>query len=368
MVGFGIVEKLEHYGLSGGDSNRRMREHRRFRRRADLYLHDHLIPRLGLTDLEALSYHGRGISYRARAEGAARGHDRVIVKLQAPAELKGFLEVHHSLVAAGLLVPEIVFVDASDASTEHLGLASLVLRWADGQTWTREAGDEAVAVAFANLARFHGVDAPDIVALKPTWPAKIARRRIEQLRGALGSAAADGDAQQITDLVTNGVDEVFACAEAQALLHMDYSPGNLLLTPAGEIMTLDLEGTRVGPFVFDLAHALLCLAAEPNPPADKTLEEGLGTPRMRRALDAYFEDAPASWPEIWKRHERQILLWAYLNLAGNNAKKASDESCYDKARRELCLQTALARWDTLAHYSRRASETDSLLGPVTLNH
>ena len=366
MVAFGILKKLWDPGLSGGANGRR-REHRQFGRRAGPYLHGHLIPRFGLTDLETFRYHERGISFRARVEGAEPGRDTVIVKLYDLSKLKGFIKVHQSLLAAGLLVPEIVFVDSSDASMENLEIGSVGLRWADGRTWTQEAGDEAVAAAFANLARFHGVDAHDIAALKPTWPAKIARRRLEQLRGALGSAVAGSDAQQITDLVTDGMDEVFANAEACVMLHMDYSPGNLLLTPAGEIMTLDFEDARVGPFVFDLGHALLCLAAEPNAAAEETLEEKLESPRMRRALDAYFEHAPAGWSEIWKRHERPILLWAYLNLAGNGAKKACDGFRHDKAGRQLCLQVALARWDMLAHYSRRAFEADSPLSRINLN-
>ena len=348
-------------------------QHVELRRRSDAYLEEALAPRLALTGLERISDRPRGRVWRAEM-----GSRAAIVKIYpavAVPRARRSAALHGLIEGRGIALAELLHHDVGAVTVSEWGCGALVYERVPGGPPRRGEGD-VDAACLANLARLHAIAPPDPAGIDLEGVGREAGERLEvkPLNPARETFAGDFDSLAallsgpLRRLAAPDVARVKAwCDETAALndaaktrpslLHGDYQTGNLIETPEGRLVTIDLDEVLSGPFHWELGAALLrCLWGTTSRRLDTLpLDALLSSPRLLAAEAAYLDAAPASVRDDWAAHRDRSIVAAYLRGIGRLALRSGTPERYPVRRPPRFRGQARRRWDrVVAYLSTRA--------------
>ncbi len=330
-------------------------------RRIETALAGELGTRLGLSEYKVRSGHYLHVIGRG-------AHGKLFVSFfpGSQRERAGRIVASQQLLRdAGVDTPEVL---DSDAGVQDPELAWVALRWHEGRN-ARLRDVPAARKALAQLARIHGIDREaqlqagnrDIVETLPVGPDLRAQPDwVGWLTGTLAKAGVElprKDVARVREFLQVGVDSMGASMPAPpiVLLHGDYHPANLRLTPEGRLLILDLEGSSFGAFPVDLARALLKFRYKVGARQldGLRLEQLLDDPRLAELQEAYLEEAPEEARKFWVGHGRTALFVGYLAMVARRAKAALNPRRYGARKGRQSLRQALRRWQQAVRYVER---------------
>lgn len=193
------------------------------------------------------------------------------IKTYPSTQARAATELHYRWLAVHarpLRLPELL----------HTATTSLEFAWAEG----RHATPRDLAWIAAHVGDAHGA----------AWASELHHARMDQphpldRNGALCDfvnprRAALSRRQQAGYLTANDLDAmqaILAAAVSQPVaFYKDTNPRNILITPEGQLITVDVDDLTLAPFGYDLAKLIVTLA----------MTHGrLPDPLIHRALDAY---------------------------------------------------------------------------------
>ncbi|MCX7016283.1 MAG: aminoglycoside phosphotransferase family protein [Candidatus Sumerlaeota bacterium] len=330
-------------------NRRRARRLREFDREAEAYFAGQSRGEFPMGEPTLVADHYARKKFRAVAGGAP-----VFVKLyrgKAVAEARRNVALHETFSQSRIHVPRLIHADLGEETLQRYNLGCIVLEWVEGKPVA--SGDaRGAAAALENLALFHGIAASIADSAVPRWdePAAedAAREIVEALRLTLDPFGAEEE-RFAWDVARRGAKPLLSEAPPPVLLHMDYTPLNLIRRPNGEIVTLDFEDARLGCFAFDLGAALLHFAFgyASDELAAQRPDALFASPRMEPLLQSYFAAGPSGAEGFWRAQGRAALEWSYFSMIGNLAKKSFNPFRYSRAERRRYLAQARRCWKRL---------------------
>jgi aminoglycoside/choline kinase family phosphotransferase len=341
---------------------KRLRRNRRFRGRTEVYIVEELASRLELRAWTLLSDHYKRKLYLAETPGG-----RALLKVydgKTARLIPRCLALDPLLRAEGLLTPKILFADAGKPTAGQYGLGCLVMEWI-GTVGENVGRPPQPTTALENLARIHrieasrcraGADEEPIAKLPsvcgPRWAVDSAVKQAMTLHGTYFPIPRT-EADNVLSMLRAGNErlnrDLRERPAGDTLLHLDYSPRNLIADAQGRAYTLDFEEARFGWFGFDLALALLHFGhgfdadSLTDAPVGRLGDDG----RSRPLVEAYFAARPEADRDAWEAHRPWVMAWAYLRVIANLAKRSSNPFRYRFADRRRFGRIARRRWQCL---------------------
>jgi aminoglycoside phosphotransferase (APT) family kinase protein len=130
------------------------------------------------------------------------------------------------------------------------------------------------------------------------------------------------------------------------LLHADFQPANLVRSPDGRLLVVDLEGASFGAFAFDLARTLFKFRFRVKDAELDALRvaQVLGDRGIAGLCGDYFEAAGAASARFWSQHGATVLFYGYLKMIRRRAKFAQNPRRGGWLRRRRSAAQAAQRW------------------------
>lgn len=360
---FDLVGRLRSTPDHADEQERRQEQ---LRQAAESYLNGDLKTRLGLTTTQMFA----GNHQNAFAE-SARG--KLLVKFypeHAAYKIRRSVLAYSLITRHGLRAPELIYADTSREGLKKHGLSCVVTRWVTGTPLAF--GDDAAAHrAFRLLARMHRITIDGLDELSRRELDQSLRQPIDcapeigDLRYAIGvvrqvsDVVGPAEARAVDEALTARLDKATALKLPRVLLHMDYQPGNLILTPDGEIVMIDFEGSNFGGFYIDLTRALFKFGYRTmSTELDRVdIEELIGSETFDSFLDSYCAEAPEEARDFWAEHRGLVVVWGYLKTLRSLAQKAMRYQGAGGLKYRRATRQLRQRWEKVLRYVERAART-----------
>jgi len=198
-------------------------------------------------------------------------------------------------VGSPLLLPKLHVIDRPD----------LCFEWING----RQASPADLTLLAAHLGAVHAtaycrelrvarLDQPFCTAggcVMPSFPG----RRMDAIERELRSGHVPDAA-----LTVDQAQRLIACADGPAAFYKDANLRNFLITPAGNLVTIDFDDLTLAPFGYDLAKLVVSLAMTYGP-----LPAGL----IASALTDYNTAVAAQTPEVPSVTWDELTNWAEIH-------------------------------------------------------
>lgn len=359
---FNIFKQPRSESIRAADQGRPLEE---LRRAAVTYLNGDLKARLNLTNIEMFA----GNYQNATAESAG---EKLLVKFYPD---YAAYKIHRSVLSYsligrhGLKAPGLIYADTSQEGLEKHGLSCVVTRWVTGTPLVF--GDQAATDrAFRLLARMHRITIDDLdVATREKFGQSLRQvdcaPEIGDLRYAIrvlqqvSDAVTPEEAVTVEEFLSSQLDRATVLKQPRVLLHMDYQPGNLILTPDGEIAMIDFEGSTFGGFYVDLTRALFKFGFKTkSKELDKLdIEELIHSERFNSFMDSYCAEAPSEARDFWTEHRGTVVIWGYLKTLRSLAQKAMRYGGSGGLKGRRATKQLRHRWEKVVRYVEKAAQT-----------
>lgn len=303
-----------------------------FSRAAELLVREYVQGEFGVSGIQPM---GRRLS-RSFFRGVIQGRP-IFIKVYRRNDIacaRFQPELVEWLLDAGFKSPRVMHHALDREILQPYGCGCLITEWLDvGSQSIR--GKESLVSAFGNLARLHGAGAnpgeagriqfPPPVHLHsvtPKWAMHMVDRSLKRLRRA-GVSTPEKIARTGFPALRRDIKLALAQQPRRSVLHLDYSPWNVVANRNGELYTLDLDKARMGCFAIDLAIAMTHYAFEeaPGPEVAALLQSSSWAAEVE---DAYFTVAEPDLRRHWSAWRATYLRLAFLRKTGNLGARALD--------------------------------------------
>ena len=190
---------------------------------------------------------------------SATGATAIVMDAPPPQEdVRPFVNVAHLLAEGGVHVPALL---AADEVRGFLLLGDMGLTTYLSALQTADTGqrDALFADAIAALVQLQGIDPSRARTALPHYDAALLRREITLFPDWYLDRHCKA---ALTDDEKNALERVYAALIASALaqptvlVHRDYMPRNLMVTPARNPGVLDFQDAVIGPITYDVASLM----------------------------------------------------------------------------------------------------------------
>ena len=183
-----------------------------------------------------------------------------------------------------------------------------------------------------------------------------AGREIEKIHEAQPSIP-DRDAKRVQAFLRRRVDRLAEVPTPPVLLHLDYQPANLLVTPGGELIVLDLELIGFGEFYLDLVRAQFkfCFTTNSGDLAGIQFRELIESGTFNRIMEAYLSCAPPEARAIWEEHFSTLIFWGYLRMTRRLAQRARRLAWHKRLSHRKLIKQVDQRWNQMLQFAETAA-------------
>ncbi len=324
------------------------------------YLENDLRPRLGLFNLKPFPGH-----YQNAIANTPSGQVFLNFFPQQTHQRVHCITHSHALMKKhGISVPEIVHVDGTPQTLNRYNLSCLVTRWISGKTLLTAAQSTKLE-AFKILAKINTIDGTfPVTNQDPTNPLPafsaetiLTEHRLTSMDPLSRTMISNQKIQQVFSFLDEGLARIFPLLPDTTLLHRDFHPGNLILTDAGNIVTLDLEVSALGPFCFDLGKSLIkfCFKSHPREFNKWEIEELPKHPILKQYVQAYSSMATQRIKDLWVSYDTFFLFLAYLKIISQLTNRIHALPTQERKKIRKLSDQLRHRWQAVTQYVDRHS-------------
>ncbi len=327
------------------------------------YLDRHLKAHLGLRNIQMLDGHNQNVL-------ANSDDGRLLLKFfrEDVAHRASRCVLSNTLLAQhGLATPELVYADLDPARLSEFKLSCVATRWVPGEPM-RPGDQSAACEAFKTLALIHNIrlgdldeprlrekGLPSLAQFQLASPTVRAGYEIEKIR-EVQSSIPGRDAKRVRAFLRQRLDRLAEVPTPRVLLHLDYQPANLLVTPGGELMVLDLELIGFGEFFLDLVRAQFkfCFRTNSGDLDRIQFRELIESDTFDRIMEAYLSCAPPEARAIWEEHFSTLIFWGYLRMTRRLAQRARRLAWHQRLSQRKLIKQVDQRWSQLLRFAETA--------------